>query len=152
MDNTRKSVAIAAGIALVLGLLIGFIPEYIANSSLQKQVQSLTDGNSGLQGRLNQSQNRLALSNFAVRSAGILAEADKNDYSVASGAASSLFTDMRQYVDHSGDQVASGQLSEVLAVRDRTIAGLAKADPSVKQLLLQVFEKTQSVSDTAQAK
>lgn len=149
MTFTRNTLVVSTLIALVVGLLVGFIPEHLANSSLEQQIATLTAGKSSLQGNLNQTMNQLALSNFAVRSAILLADADRNDYSVASNDASSLFTDLRKYVDQSGDQSAAGQLSQVLTVRDRTIAGLAKADPGTKLLLLQIFLKTQSVSSQA---
>jgi len=105
-------------------------------------------GSSSLQRNLNQAKSQLALTNFAVRAVTMLADADRNDYSVASSDASSLVTDLRKSTDQSGDQAAA-QLSQVLAVRDRTITGLAKADPGTKQLLLQIFLKTQSVSSQA---
>ncbi len=149
MNGSKKALALTALAALIIGLLVGFIPEHMANSSLEQQIQNLKDGNAGLQGHLNTTQNQLTLSGFAVRSASVLAAADQNNYSVASTGASSLFTDMRNYVDQSGDQAASTQLSQVLAVRDRTVAGLAKADPGVKQILLEIFQKTQSVSANA---
>ncbi len=105
-------------------------------------------GSSSLQRNLNQAKSQLALTNFAVRAVTMLADADRNDYSVASSDASSLVTDLRKSTDQSGDQAAA-QLSQVLAVRDRTITGLAKADPGTKQLLLQIFLRTQSVSSQA---
>lgn len=149
MNSSKKTIVLCSLAALVIGLLIGFIPEHIANSSLQQKLQDLTDGNVGLQGHLNQAQNQLRLSEFTVRSASVLEAADQNDYSIASAAASSLFTDLRKYVDGSGDRAAAAQLSQVLAVRDRTIAGLARADPGTKQLLLEIFQKTKSVSSQA---
>jgi uncharacterized membrane-anchored protein YhcB (DUF1043 family) len=146
MTFTRNTFFVSTLVALIVGLLIGFVPEHMANSSLQKENAKLTGEGSSLQVNLNQTEKQLALSNLSVRAATVLADADRNDYSIASNDASSLFTDLRQYVDKSGDRAATVQLSQALAVRDRTIAGLAKADPGTKQLLLQLFLKLQSVS------
>jgi uncharacterized membrane-anchored protein YhcB (DUF1043 family) len=146
MTFTRNTFFVSTLVALIVGLLIGFVPEHMANSSLQKENAKLTGEGSSLQVNLNQTEKQLALSNFSVRAATVPTDADRNDYSIASSDASSLFTDLRQYVDKSGDRAATVQLSQALAVRDRTIAGLAKADPGTKQLLLQLFLKMQSVS------
>lgn len=82
----------------------------------------------------------------------ISAQADANNYSVAGSSASVLFSEMRRYVENGTDGQTKQQLAEVLAVRDRTIAGLAQANPGTKTLLHEIFSKLQSVSDAANHK
>lgn len=149
MQSSTKTVAISAFAGLVVGLLVGFLPMNSTNTDLQEQNSSLTQSKANLQGQLNVSQNRLHLSSFAVHAGEIAAQANSNNYSVASSSASGLFTDLRTYVDSGSDSVSKQGLREVLARRDETIAGLAQANPAVKPLLQQIFSKLQSVSVAA---
>jgi hypothetical protein len=151
MTFTRVTLVVSMFVALDVGMLTEFIPEYISKSPPEQQLATLTGGNPSLQGNLNQTRNQQALSNFAMRAATVLAHADRNDYSIASNDASSLFTDLPKYVDQSGDQAAASQLSQVLEVCDRTVAGLAKADPGIRPLLLQVFLKNATRQFTSDA-
>lgn len=77
------------------------------------------------------------------------AQAESNSYSIAGSTASSLFTALRGYVDTTADVQSKPQIIEVLAARDRTIAGLAQADPGSKALLQQIFAKLQAISASA---
>lgn len=149
MQASIKTAAFSALGGLVLGLLLGFLPEHSTNSKLQDQMVSLAQSKTDTQSQLNLTQTKLQLSSFAVRAAEISSQAGANNYSVASTGASSLFTDLRKYVDQSPDNGTKQQMQEVLGVRDRTIAGLAHANPAVKTLLQQVFSKLESISVAA---
>jgi hypothetical protein len=81
-----------------------------------------------------------------VQAAVVSADADANNYADASTQASKLFTELRQYMDGEGDNAAKQTLTEVLSVRDPTIAGLAKADPGTRSELVQIFRKLQTLS------
>lgn len=151
MQSSTKTIAISAFGGLVVGLLLGFLPEHSTNSKLQDQNASLAQGKTGVEGQLNRAQQRLQLSNFAVLSAEVSSQAQSNNYSVASASASALFTDLRKYVDASPDNPSTQQMREVLNARDRVISGLAQANPAVKPLLQQVFTKLESVSVAANA-
>ena len=148
MNSSYRNIGIAALVALVIGFCIGFIPEHTKSSNQQEQIATLTQGKAGVEGQLGQIRNDLALSGFAIQSALVYADAEKNNYSVASGGASNLFTDLRKYADQNqGTEMQ--QLTEVLSARDRTIAGLAKADPAVKPLLQDIFRKLQALQANA---
>ena len=149
MDNSSKTMAISAFGGLILGLLLGFLPEHSANSKLQDQNSSLTQGRTEIQNELDLARQRLQLSSFAVRSAEVSSQAQSNNYSVASATASSLFTDLRQYVGSNQKSDVTQQMTEVLGARDRVIAGLAQANPAVKPLLEQVFARLENVSAAA---
>ena len=149
MQSSTKSVTLAALIGLVVGLLLGFIPAHLSNSSLQDQNASTLKQKQETQEQLNVARNRLILSNFAVRAGLIEAQADATNYSLAGSSASSLFTDLRKYVDGTANTSIKGQIVEVLAARDQTIGELAQANPAVKQLLQEIFAKLQAISASA---
>jgi hypothetical protein len=133
-------------LGLLVGLLVGFIPEHSEVSKLSGKVAALTRTQAAAEGKLAASQSRLALSNFAVRAAALYWQVEKNNYSVASVAASSLFTDLQQYASQTTDPAVEQTLEQVLSVRDQTIAGLARADPTVKEHLQQIFSKLQTLT------
>ena len=146
MDSRTKAITFSALGGLVVGLLLGFIPEHLSNSNQQDRIATLNQDKSGMQTRLNQNENDLVLSNFAVRAGVVSSQAEANNYSVSSASASSLFTDLRKYIDSGASGPAKQPIEEVLSARDRTIAGLAQANPAVKPLLQQVFMKLENVS------
>ena len=149
MQRSTKTVAIGAFCGLIVGLLLGFLPEHSINSKLQDQNASLIESKSGIQGQLNHTQQRLQLSDLAIRSAEVSSQAQSSNYSLASANASALFTDLRKYVDATPENQITLQMKEVLSVRDRVISGLAQANPAVKPLLQQVFTKLENVSVAA---
>ncbi len=149
MQSSMKTIAISAFVGLVVGLLLGFLPEHSTNSKLQDQNASITRAKSSTQDQLELTQKRLRLSSLAVRSAEVFSQAQSNNYSIASASASGLFTDLRKYVEASPGNQTSQQMREILSVRDRVISGLAEANPGVKPLLQQVFTKLEKVSTAA---
>lgn len=146
MNNQAKTIVLSILGGLVLGLLLGFIPEHLSNSSQKEQIGTLGQDKVGLQKHLDQTANKLSLSNFAVRAGVMSAQAEANNYSLSSSTASGLFTGLRQYVDNGPSGSAKQQMEEVLAARDRTIAGLAQANPAVKPLLQQIFLRLEETS------
>ena len=152
MQSSWKPLGLAALAGLIIGLLVGFLPTHASNTRLEEQNVSLTQQSSSLRSQLSAERNRLTLSNFAVQAGVITAQAEAKNYSQAGSSASALFTGLRRYIDGATDDPAKQQVAEVLAVRDRTIAGLAQADPGTSALLQQIFYKLQGVSDAANQK
>jgi hypothetical protein len=148
MKVSGRTVAISLVVGLILGLLAGFVPQHQKNSILRHNNLALAEGEASLQNELAKTQARLAISALTVRSAVVYVEAEKHDYSVALGNASSLFTDLRKFADQSSDANVKQQLEQVLSTRDQVIAGLAKADPAVVQALQDMFLKMQSIRDS----
>ena len=149
MDSRTKAISFSALAGLVVGLLLGFLPEHLRNSNQQDRIATLTQETSSIQLRLNQNENELALSKFTVRAGLVSSQAEANNYSVASASASSLFTDLRNYVNSASSGPAKQQIEEVLTARDQTIAGLAQANPAVRPVLQQIFMKLENVSTSA---
>lgn len=146
MQRSIKIIAISAFAGLVVGLLLGFLPEHSVDSRLQNENASLAQAKSSVQEQLNLTQKRLQLSSLAVRAAELSSQAQSNNYSVASASASDLFTDLRKYVDASPDNSTAQPIKEILNSRDRVISGLAQANPAVKPVLQQIFTKLESIS------
>jgi hypothetical protein len=146
VNFTAKALTLTALACLVAGILLGFIPEYVAKSHLEEKMVALTNEGSTTRKSLHQTQNQLALNQFALQAAVISADTNINNYEAASRQASNLFTQLRQYLDTTGDNNARQTLTEVLSMRDSTIAGLAKADPGVRSELGQIFKKLQALS------
>ena len=139
MPSTLKVGAISAAVGLVLGLVLGFVPEH-------SKLSSMSESSAATESRLSEAQTKLTLSSFAVRAASLEEQAEVNNFSIASGTASSLFTDLRQYTDQTQDQSVKSQLEQVLSARDHVITGLAQADPAVKGQLQQIFLRLQKLT------
>jgi predicted transcriptional regulator len=139
MAMSGKASAILAASALIVGLLIGFIPAHLNSSSLNHD-------NKLLQADLVSTRTQLTLSNFTVQSAKLYTEAAKNNFSIASANASNFFTELRKYIDQSNDETLKKQLEAVMAKRDGIIAGLAKADPAVTTQVQDTFLAMQQIS------
>lgn len=145
MSSNFKVGAISALCGLIVGLLLGFLPQQAKISGLQGKLQSAEQAKQTADQSVEATQRKLRLSNFAVRSARLSTEAEQNNYSVAADDASALFTDLRQYEQSTDDAQVKSALDQVLGVRDETIAALAKANPAVKGQLQQIFLKLQSL-------
>jgi uncharacterized membrane-anchored protein YhcB (DUF1043 family) len=146
MNFTSKTLGLAALGSLLAGFLIGFVPEHIAKARVEDQVMALKSQGDTNQNSLHHTENQLALNQFAVQAALVSADANANNYADASTQASNLFTGLRNYVDSASDNAARQTVTEVLSVRDPTIAGLAKADPATRSELVQIFRKLQTLS------
>lgn len=138
MRFSAKTMATSVLVALIVGFLLGFVPQYRKNSAMMQS-------NESLQSELGKTQARMAISGFTSRSALVYVEAEKHNFSVASESASSLFTDLRKYSDQVPDKNSKQQLEQILYLRDHIIAGLATADPAVVQQLQELFLKMQSI-------
>lgn len=150
MNMNTKQITITGVVCLAVGLLLGFIPEYIAKSNVEQRAMDLTSQGETVQKSLHHTERQLRLNEFALNAAVVSADANSNNYADATKSASSLFTGLRSYVDNDRNDGASQQLQDVLAMRDATIAGLAKADPGVRPMINQIFLKLKSVSSQAQ--
>jgi hypothetical protein len=146
LNITKKTLGITALVCLFIGAVLGFVPEYIAKSQLEEKNFDLTVQGEARQKALHHTEDQLTLNQFAVQAAVISGDANSNNYSDASQHASKLFTDLRTYEDSTNDSAAKQTLADVLAMRDSVISGLAKADPSVRAELGQIFGKLQTLS------
>jgi hypothetical protein len=144
MRFSAKAMAIGVGIALIAGVLLGFIPEYTRSSAATKDKNNV-------ESQLAVVQRQATLSDFKVRAASIYTQAEMSNFSSASGSASSFFTDLQKYYDQYSDSGLKLQLQAVLSQRDIIVAGLAKADPAVAGQLQGLFLKMKSIEPTHDA-
>lgn len=149
MNGKLKAASITGLVCLVIGALLGYLPAHGNFAQSQEQNSALKSKLTDTAASAAKEHDRLVLSNFAVQAAELMNQAAANNYSVASGQASALFTELRKYVDQGADGAVKQNLQEVLGSRDRTIAGLAQANSSVRPLLAQIFEKLSQVSADA---
>ncbi len=145
MRFSVKTLALCSVVVFVLGLLLGYIPERLKLSGAEQEKVAMGQQTQTLQSTLHQTQSSLRLNELAVDSAVVYAQAEKNNYSLASTSASRFFTGVRSYVDQTDDAAVKNDLQQVLGVRDTTISGLATANPAVKQQLQDIFFKMQSI-------
>ena len=146
MTSVTKTAGITAVTCLVIGFLLGFIPEYMAKSRVESRVVELNGESEAASKSLGHTQSQLKLSEFAVKAAVVSADAQTNNYADASASASSLFTELRKYVETANDSSTRSQIQSVLSMRDTTIAGLAKADPAVRPVLAKIFSTLKPLS------
>ncbi len=139
MAVSGKASAIVAASALIIGLLVGFIPAHRNSTSLER-------ANKGLQGDLVSTREQLTLSRFTVQSAMLYTEVGMNNFSIASASASALFTDIRNYIDQSNDATLKQKLEVVMTRRDGIIAGVARADPAVITQVRDTFLTMQKIA------
>ena len=69
MPSTLKVGAISAAVGLVLGLVLGFVPEH-------SKLSSLSESSATTESRLSEAQTNLTLSSFAVRAASLEEQAE----------------------------------------------------------------------------
>lgn len=104
-------------ILLVIGLLAGFVPEYVKASHLQQQVKSC---NGTLQvAQLRQSAALLYLS------------ASELNYGIASQRAADFFNQAQTLANTTTDANLRTQLQQILTSRDKITTALAKGDSQV---------------------
>jgi hypothetical protein len=89
MRFSAKMVAISIGVALILGFLLGFIPEQRKNSTATSERDTA-------QSQLVTVQKEADLSSFKVRAAMTYIQAEKKNFSNASSSASNFFTACRR--------------------------------------------------------
>lgn len=151
MNFTSKNLGFTALACLVVGVLLGFIPEYVAKSHVENRVMELAGQGEATKTTLNHTERQLKLNEFALQAAVVSADANASNYADASKDASALFTGLRNYTDTANDEASKAPIQDVLNTRDATIAGLAKADPSVRPILGEIFRKLKALSSQAKS-
>ena len=104
-------------VLLVVGLLVGFVPQYLKARRLDEQLSSCT------------AKAELA----QVRQSGALTyiSATQLNYGVAAGYAQTFFADVQKLQGTTSDASLRDLLTQTLASRDKVTAGLAKGGPEV---------------------
>jgi hypothetical protein len=144
MNFSAKTFGISVAVALVVGFLIGYIPQHTSATTAKGEKDQA-------QAQLARAQEQAALSGFRDRVAVVYVEAEKKNFAQASSDASSLFTSMQSYSDRVSNSGVQQDLSPFLRKRDAIISGLAKGDEAVTGELRDMFLKMQSAEGSGNA-
>lgn len=123
-----KNTILVAGIALVAGFLIGFIPQYARSHRLDNQLGEARLVNAGGQLR------DLAGLTYV--------EANQKNYGLAAGTSSRLFARAREVANEVPDPSEKKAIEDLQSFRDRITAALAKGDAGVMGDLQELFDRT----------
>jgi len=122
-------------VLLLIGFLVGFIPQYTkaqhAHSELESVKQQLSSCQAG--NRLSQLRDSAALTYL---------EATRKNYGLAGQYATRFFDQAHQLAEQTADAALRAQLQELLTARDDVIAKLAQGDPAVLGQLQTLLTKT----------
>lgn len=104
-------------VLLVVGFLLGFVPQFLKANSLNEQVTRC--------------QADLELAQVRQYGALTYVAATQLNYGTASTYAQQFFAQAQKVASSPGDPAAQGLANEVLSARDKITADLAKGDPAV---------------------
>jgi hypothetical protein len=126
MHMKNKIIVVALG--LVAAFLIGFVPQYIkANRTAME---------------LRQAYDKIAEADLRDLISLTYFQANQKNYGLAAATASRFFSRCRGVADHVPDVSHRKDLEQLVALRDRVTAKLAKGDAAVMSDLQELFDKT----------
>jgi hypothetical protein len=123
-----NSKIIVAAIAVVAVFLIGFVPQYVKVNRLEDDLRQSRQENAGAQLR-----DLISLAYF---------QANQKNFGLAAETSSRFFGRAREMANQAQDATSRKALEDLLAVRDKVTAELAKGDAAVMGDLQELFVKT----------
>ncbi|MFB3916185.1 MAG: hypothetical protein ACE14M_05620 [Terriglobales bacterium] len=123
-------------VLLLVGFLIGFIPQYSRAQRTQSEMASARQ-------QLSQCQLSGQLSQLRDTAALMYVEASRKNYGLAGERAAQFFTQASQVAASTSDVRVRNALQQMLQVRDEITADLAKGDPAVVPKLQELVLKAQ---------
>ena len=127
-----KNKVIGAAIAVVAVFLIGFLPEYVKASRLENKLRQSRQESAGAQLR--------DLIGLAY------VQASQKNFGLAAETSSRFFGRAREMANQSQDADGRKALEDLLALRDKVTAELAKGEPAVIGDLQELFVKTRQAT------
>jgi hypothetical protein len=127
-----KSKIIVAAIAVVAVFLIGFVPEYVKANRLEDELRQSRQENAGAQLR-----DLISLAYF---------QANQKNFGLAAETSSQFFGRAREMENQALYATSRKALEDLLALRDRVTAELAKGDAAALGDLQELFVKTRQVT------
>ena len=127
-----KNKVIGAAIAVVAVFLIGFLPEYVKASRLENELRQSRQESAGAQLR--------DLIGLAY------VQASQKNFGLAAETSSRFFGRAREMANQSQDADGRKALEDLLALRDKVTAELAKGEPAVIGDLQELFVKTRQAT------
>jgi hypothetical protein len=126
---------IVAAIAAVAVFLVGFVPQYIKANRLENELHQCRQENTGAQLR--------DLIGLAY------VQANQKNFGLAAETSSRFFGRAREMANQAQDTASRAALEDLLALRDKVIAELAKGDAAVMGDLQELFVKTQQATGSS---
>ena len=123
---------LVAAIALVAVFLVGFVPQYLKASRLDKELRQSRQENAGAQLR-----DLIGLAYI---------QANQKNYGLAAETTSRFFSRARELADQTKDASSRKALEDLLVLRDKITAELAKGDAAVVGDLQELFSKTRQAT------
>ena len=127
-----KNKIIVAAIALVAAFLVGFVPQYVKTNRLENELRQSRQENAGAQLR-----DLIALA---------YVQANQKNFGLGAETTSRFFSRVHEMANQTQDASSRRALEDILALRDRVTAELAKGDAAAMGDLQELFIKTQQAT------
>ncbi|MEQ1948938.1 MAG: hypothetical protein ABL995_17235 [Bryobacteraceae bacterium] len=127
----RRTLLSCLAVSLV-SLFAGWYPEYTKRTRAEAE-------SSAASLKLREAGQSLGLSQLKNRAGMLWDQVERNDYGATGEMASRLFTDLRAFTNELPPGDLRQRLERSLGSRDAIIASIAKADPSAKGLIRDLF-------------
>jgi hypothetical protein len=127
-----KNKIIVAAIAMVAVFLVGFVPQYVKANRLENELRQSRQENAGAQLR--------DLIGLAY------VQANQKNFGLAAETTSRFFSRVREIANQTPDASSRKALEDLLTLRDRVTAELAKGDAAAMGDLQELFVKTQQAT------
>jgi hypothetical protein len=129
--NMQNKIIVAA-IALVAVFLVGFVPQYVRASRLENELRQSRQENAGAKLR--------DLISLAY------VQANQKNFGLGAETTSRFFSRVREMANQTPDASSRKALEDLLALRDRVTAELAKGDTAAMADLQELFDKTRQAT------
>jgi hypothetical protein len=126
---------IVAAVAAVVVFLIGFLPEFVKANRLENELRQSQLENTGAQLR-----DLIGIE---------YVQANQKNFGLAGETSSRFFDRAREMANRSKDATSRKALEDLLAVRDKVTAELAKGDAAVMGDLQDLFVRTQQATGSS---
>jgi hypothetical protein len=123
---------VVTAVALVVVFLLGFVPQYVKVNRLENQLLESQKEHAGADLR-----DLIGLAYF---------QANQKNYGLAAETSNRFFARVRESAIQARDATSRKALEDLLVVRDRVTAALAKGDAAVMGDLQELFVKTRQVT------
>ena len=138
---SRRTLLITGASLLIVGFLLGFIPQYLTNRSLNGQ-------SAAARAETDSVRAQMRLDELGLLTGRIYLETNLKNYEMASKFSTRFFDGVRAEVSQTSDPARQKLLQTILTKRDTVTGGLAKGDPgtlsAVQELFQSVLELTHS--------
>ena len=124
---------IGAGSVLLIGFLVGFVPQYRGASSLRRELHDRDE-------RILSLERGASLSRARDTASRMYLEVTRRNYGIAGQHSSTFFDQIRTMLSGAPPEVR-GALEKLLSERDAVTAGIAKSDPAVIGVVQHILDE-----------